>query len=673
MEQNSHAGQNQRTPLRRPIALTLTVVAIALAAFAIGYWLGGTAPPPTATASGQQTELWYCSMHPQKKFPKPGLCPICSMALIPLETTSAQPQSPRELAVSAAAYALMDIETTLVEHQAVQAHIRMVGKVDYDETRLRYITAWVPGRLDRLYVDYTGVPVNKGDHMVLLYSPDLLSAQQELLQALKTVQSSRSSELNLMRQSAESTLSAAREKLRLWGLTPEQTAKIETQAAPADHLTIYAPTGGIVIHKNAQQGMYVQTGTRIYTIADLAVVWVRLDAYEADLMWLRYGQPVEFTTEAYPGQAFTGTIAFVDPVVTEKTRTVKIRVNAANPDLALKPGMFVRAVVHARVASAGRVMEPNLAGKWICPMHPDVIKEHTGLCDICTMPLVTTESLGYVGVTPDLADLPLVVPASAVLVTGERAVVYVQLPNTDQPTFQGRQITLGPRAGDYYLVTQGLQQGDRVVTRGNFKIDAELQIQAKPSMMNPEGAPAPALHQHGQMPPTTQHAQQPVTPLPDPFAQQLRHALDAYLTLQQALANDDAPAAGTAAAGLAQAWSSLDLRSLSPETLTLWNQYAPGLGPLLDQMQQADSLQTLRAPFAAASDALAELLQHVWTGPPTLYLLHCPMAFNNRGANWLQRDNQTRNPYFGASMLQCGSVTTLIPAASSRKDAHHEH
>jgi len=683
MNNNIAPGQNAPAPRRRPLTWTLVTLVLALAALAVGYYLRGLAQPvasPTDTdtpTDQQQAQLWTCSMHPQIKLPKPGLCPICNMDLIPLETPTAQPQHPRELTVSPAAYALMDIQTSLVERKPVDAHIRMVGKVDYDETRLRYITAWVPGRLDRLYVDYTGVPVNKGDHMVLLYSPDLLTAQQELLQALKTAQSARSGQSDLARQSAQSTLAAAREKLRLLGLTPDQIAQIEQQDAPADHLTIYAPTGGIVIHKNAQQGMYVQTGTRIYTIADLSVVWVRLDAYEADLMWLRYGQPVEFTTEAYPGQSFTGTIAFLDPVVTQATRTVKIRVNAPNGDLALKPGMFVRAVVHARVAAAGRVMEPHLAGKWICPMHPDVIKDHTGLCDICTMPLVTTESLGYVGLDPNLAEMPLVVPASAVLATGPRAVVYVQLPDTDQPTFQGRQVTLGPRAGDNYLVTQGLAEGERVVTRGNFKIDAELQIQAHPSMMNPQGAPTPATHQHGQTSPTVQHSPppttaQPAAPLPDPLAQQLLHALDAYLTLQQTLAADDAPAAQTAAASLAQAWSSLDLQALSDDTLALWNKHATGLDTLLDQMHQADSLPAIRSPFAAVSDALADLLRPLWTGPPTLYLIHCPMAFSNRGANWLQRDNHIRNPYFGVSMLTCGSITTTIPAPAP-KDHHHDH
>jgi Cu(I)/Ag(I) efflux system membrane fusion protein len=215
-----------------------------------------------------------------------------------------------------------------------------------------------------------------------------------------------------------------------------------------------------------------------------------------DMMWVRYGQEVEFLTEAYPGQVFKGTISFIDPVLNTKTRTVKLRVNVENPEAKLKPEMFVRAVVRAKIAHGGKVMDKTMAGKWICPMHPDVVKTEVGICDICGMDLVTTESLGYVKVdTPK--EAPLVIPASAPLITGARAVVYVQLPETEKPTYEGREVILGPRAGDYYIVESGLAEGEVVVTNGNFKIDSALQIQAKPSMMNPETEKAPTeYHKH---------------------------------------------------------------------------------------------------------------------------------------------------------------------------------
>ncbi|MGB2795768.1 MAG: efflux RND transporter periplasmic adaptor subunit, partial [Phycisphaerae bacterium] len=458
----------------RVASTVLKWVAVAAAvalAFGGGYlvrWGCAPAPSAPATTDSAATEhatpeptVWTCSMHPQIRRSKPGLCPICGMKLVPVEPhkTEAAPL----LTVSEAAKALMDLETSPVERRFVTAEVRLVGKVEYDETRLAYITAWVPGRLDRLFVDYTGVPVKKGDHLVYLYSPELLSAQEELLQALRAVKSLERSGVDILRETTAATVDAAREKLRLLGLTPEQVAEVERTGKAADHVTIYAPAGGIVVEKNVLEGMYVDTGTRIYTIADLSEVWVKLDAYESDLTWLRYGQKVAFTSVAYPGETFTGTIAFIDPILDEATRTVKLRVNAANPDGKLKPGMFVNALVRSDVATGGRVMAPDLAGKWICPMHPDVVKDAPGSCDICGMPLVTTESLGYVSAAPAEADKPLVIPATAPLVTGTRAVVYVEVPGQDKPTFEGREIVLGSRAGDWYIVREGLAEGERVV------------------------------------------------------------------------------------------------------------------------------------------------------------------------------------------------------------------
>ena len=499
-------GEGKRRAARIVLKWSALAAAI-LAAFAVGYLVRwGCAPAPNAPAKGvsateehahAEPTVWTCSMHPQIRRSKPGLCPICGMKLIPVETGAAEGGGAPRLAVSEEAARLMEVETAPVERRFVTAEVRMVGKVEYDETRLAYITAWVPGRLDRLFVDYTGVPVKKGDHMVYLYSPELLSAQEELIQALEAIKNLERSGIGIVRETAAATVDATREKLRLLGLTPEQIAEVERTGKAADHVTIYAPAGGIVVHKNALEGMYVDTGTRIYTIADLSEVWVKLDAYESDLSWLRYGQKVAFESVAYPGEAFTGTIAFIDPVLDEKTRTVKVRVNAANPDGKLKPGMFVRAVVRSEVATGGRVMAPELTGKWICPMHPGVVKNQAGTCDICGMPLVTAKSLGCVAAEPTDADRPLVIPTSAPLITGTRAVVYVEVPGAAKPTFEGREIVLGPRAGQWYLVREGLAEGERVVIRGNFKIDSALQIQAKPSMMSPEGGgPAPG-HEHG--------------------------------------------------------------------------------------------------------------------------------------------------------------------------------
>jgi len=628
------------------------MVVVLLLAFAAGFVVRGVVrgasprPPhephaqPSAGTSREPT-LWTCSMHPTVKQPKPGKCPICFMDLIPLDQGAAQ-EGERALAVSPAAAKLAEIRTSPVERRFVDVQVRMVGKVAYDESRLAHIAAWVSGRIDRLYVDYTGVPVKAGEHLVYLYSPDLYAAQEELLQALKVVKELRNSELKELRDTAQATVAAAREKLRLLGLTAEQIAQAERTGKAQDHVTIHAPVGGIVVHKNAVEGMYVQTGSRIYTIADLSRVWVKLDAYESDLPWVHYGQQVEFETEATPGRRFAGTVSFINPVLDDRTRTVTVRLNAENPAGLLKPGMFVRAVLRARVADDGRAIAPHLAGKWTCTMHPEVLDDGPGRCRVCQMPLVSTESLGIAG--PDAEPRPpLVVPASAPLITGERALVYVQLPGTERPTFEAREIVLGPRAGDFYVVRAGqLIEGDLVVTQGNFKLDSELQIRAKASMMSAtprSGAPPPAPAKPGRF------------ETPEPFRQQLTALLDAYLAAWRALAADKAADPKP----IADALAVVDMKLLEGKAHEAWIGDQRRLQEAIGVFTRAEDITRQREAFDLLSQALPPALRrfgHLARKPIAEF--RCPMAFNDRGATWLQDSDDLLNPYFGAAMLKCG-------------------
>jgi Cu(I)/Ag(I) efflux system membrane fusion protein len=770
------------------LGVKLAMLPVLALVLVVGFFLGRlggssepTSPEGTAQAETQaKAQAWTCSMHPQIRLPKKGLCPICNMDLIPA-STGEDSGAMRQLTVSENARKLMDIVTAPVERKFVSAVVRMVGKVDYDETRLAYITAWFPGRLDRLYIDYTGVPVKEGDHMFDLYSPELISAQEELLQALEAVKNVQDTQLSVMREMTESTVIAAREKLRLWGLKAEQIEKIERTGKVQDHVTIYAPSGGIVIHKNALERMYVQTGTRIYTIADLSQVWVKMDAYESDLEWLRYGQEVEFTTVSYPGSVFKGTISFIDPILNDRTRSVKIRINVSNADGRLKPGMFVKAAVRANVAAGGRIMEAALAGKWICPMHPEVVKSNPGKCDVCQMPLVTTESLGYASDDPEVAQKPLVIPVSAALVTGTRAIVYVQVPDTDKPTFEGREIVLGPRAGDYYLVRSGLNEGELVVVKGNFKIDSSLQIMAKPSMMTPEGAGGGGMHDHGpktsqgstagqaavELPPLFEYqlkavlaaaenvgaaaAGQDISAIQSTFAavgqaikdidmeqlsghvhmlwmevsmrltndavegaqaktledarriavglsetlkstrskfglvhehametrptinselrDQLARVFERYFAMQKALAGDTSASAAKAANEALDALRGVDMGLLSGEDHDKWMQASTDLQAILTKAGQTEDIKSQREEFYLLSQQMTEVARRFGSalqGP--VYLLHCPMAFDNKGAGWLQLDDQTLNPYFGAQMLQCGGVEEVIGAKAIWKE-----
>jgi len=642
-------------------------------------------------ASQSQTTTWTCAMHPQIRSIKPGNCPICGMELIPVQTKATG--GLRTLTVSPEARALMDIETVPVERNYVTTEIRMVGKADFDETKFGYITAWVAGRLDQLYVDFTGVKVNEGDHMVYIYSEQLYAAQEELLQALRYARQAPATSTRKGIGNID-LVESAREKLRLLGLTQEQIEQLEKQNRPSSHLTIYSPVSGVVIEKLKQEGERVQLGERIYTVADLSLLWVHLDAYEADLPWIRYGQEVTITAEAYPGEEFHGRIAFIQPVLNDKTRTVKVRVNVPNPDGKLKPEMFVHAVVRPQVAMGGRVMDPSLAGKWIGPMHPEIVKDQPGECDICGMPLVRAESLGYVSATADEARPPLVIPYSAALVTGTRAVVYVELPaapsgldtafkavakavkegNTvkirkafadfsqfldrpynqpgtdfarklwndfadrlsqdalrgqraqqledakqifanlqetindlddyfsppNQATFDGREIVLGSRAGDYYIVKHGLHEGELVAARGNFKIDSEIQIQAKPSMMTPEGGGGGGGHagsgtkkkgdgKNGGMKMT----------LPVDFLTQMESLGAAYQQVIVAIEASNIQQINSAFGQLEGALSGVDRNLLSGPPKMLWKEFAMLLGNDaaegrdVDQLRDADRVYVM--------------------------------------------------------------------------------
>ena len=631
---------------------------------------------------------WTCTMHLQIRMPEPGQCPICAMDLIPVPTSTAiDALGARQLRLSPSAQVLASIRTAPVERRFAPVETRMVGKIAVDETQVSYITAWVPGRIDRLYVDYTGVQVAAGDHVAYLYSPELLTAQEELIQALRAEERLGGSGVASIGQTARATVEASREKLRLLGLKREQIARVERERETSDHLTIYAPTGGVVVEKHLSQGAYVQTGTPIYTIADLSRLWLEMAAYESDLAWIHFGQEVEFSTEAYPGESFTGRISFVDPLLDERTRTVRVRVSVSNADNRLKPGMLARATVRAQIAADGRVMDADLAGKWISPMHPEIVRDAPGACDICGMDLVRAEELGYLSFDEVGAEAPLVIPASAPLLTGKRAVVYVAL---GEGLYEGREVVLGPRAGDYYLVREGLREGEQVVVNGAFKIDSALQIRAQPSMMNPQGggalpghnhdgsSPAPDAHEgHGHMDDAKVGGEYGAAAemhvdsddrafvVPATLASDLESVFAAYFAIQQALSKDTLPGAQTGAGALVKALGGVSMATMQGAAHERWMAADAELRQAAGTIRATGDIEVARAAFARLSVALTGVARDFGVGAETVHLFYCPMAFDNEGAAWLQQEATTENPYFGSQMYRCGSRQETFTAAGA--------
>jgi Cu(I)/Ag(I) efflux system membrane fusion protein len=377
-------------------------------------------------ATGEsETQLWTCSMHPQIKMDKPGKCPICGMDLIPLKTTATGDAAiaPDAIQMSKEAIALANIQTTIVSKQNPVKEILLYGTVRADERLSQSQTSHLNGRIEKLFINFTGERVQQGQTIVTIYSPELLSAQQELLEAAR------------MQSVQPVLLQAAREKLRLWKLTNEQIAGIEQSGAVSPYVDIKATTSGIVVSKKVNEGDYINQGTVLFDIADFSQVWIMFDAYESDLPFLNVGDKLEYTLQALPGKTFAGRISFINPIVDPVTRTVKVRVETANPGRQLKPEMYANAIVQSPLKQYGN---------------------------------------------------QLVIPKSAVLWTGKRSIVYVKQPDTETPAFRLRQIELGPSLGEAYVVVSGIEDGDEIVTNGAFTVDASAQLEGKPSMMNEE-------------------------------------------------------------------------------------------------------------------------------------------------------------------------------------------
>ncbi len=562
-----------------------------------------------------QASNWTCSMHPQVKLDEPGQCPICFMDLIPLDHAMGSDRSDQHT-ISAASAKLARIVTTEVREGSAHSAVQLSGKITYDETRVKTISAWFPGRLERLFVDYTGVHVNAGDHLYEIYSPELYSAQEELLLAHR-------------RSPGSSTFNAVKEKTKLLGLSESQVEMILRTNKAQSTIQINSPIAGIVTHKSAIEGKYVRTGEQIYVIADLNKVWLVLEAYEKDLPWLSYGQEIEFTVAGLPGETFSAQISYIDPLVNTKTRSVTVRAVLNNPQGRLKPGMLTEATISVILNAHGQVVSPDLTGKWICPMHPEVIEDRSITCSLCGMDLVPYQNPA-IGET--VASDALLIPSSAVLKTGKRTLVYVELNRDDKHTYELREIVVGPRVGEDYLVLSGLSLGEKVVTQGNFKIDSAMQIAGKQSMMS---ASESELLQD----------------ISTGFKASLSKIYQEYLSLQSSLSADDVEASREGFLKLTEQIAQV------PETPESWKSLSTGFQAKMAHDLKTQSIGELRTSFEYASSLILTLQKtYGHTEEQMLYEVYCPMAFDNKGAAWLQTDRQVRNPYFGASMLSCGEI-----------------
>lgn len=580
-------------------------------------WLffGGSSDQPNSmsehiqeTHTDEQGNIVYtCSMHPNVRESEPGNCPICGMELIPVDNqSSTEEENPYELTMTPAAMKLAEIQTTRVTRDVAVDNIRMPGKVVVDERRISNVTAHFPGRIKELYVDFTGERVEKGQRLASIYSPQLLTAQRELLETARH------------KEQNPSLYQATRRKLKLWELPEEEINRIENSGEVMTEIDIVSPAEGYVLNRNISTQDHVMEGTVMYKIANLSKVWVVFNAYESDLATLDIGNEVSFSVDAYPGETFNAEITYIDPVLDPQSRTANVRAEAHNEDRRLKPQMLAEGIISSRISDG---------------------------------------------------QGQLLIPKSAVLWTGERSVVYVKKPDTERPTFEFREVVLGQRVGDRYVVKSGVSEGEQVVTNGNFKIDSAAQLSGKASMMNrkPDGR-KPAVHDHGSMemkqPNERNSTQEPGSSKTDTTGHQHSEHLDTllkeYLKIKNALANDRLEEAKEHLLSFRDEVRNSTEMTQHPEHIEKHDRHHAAMLESVENAANAGSADTFRKAFAGISEHLTKAVQNQGYDEQELYLQYCPMAINGKGATWLSTTKEIRNPYMGQQMPGCGETKSEI-------------
>lgn len=545
--------------------------------------------------------IWTCSMHPQIRQNEPGACPICGMDLIPLEDEQNEGIDPNAISMSATAMQLANVQTAVVGAMNQAKEVRLNGKIQEDERLVFSQSSHVPGRIENLKVNFTGDYVRKGQVIASVYSPELVTAQEELYEARKVM------------DTQPQLFNAAKEKLKTWKLTNSQIEQILQSGVSTTTFDIQADVSGYVTEKLVNPGDYVQRGQPIYEIADLSRVWVLFDVYESDMGWVKKGDKVEYTVSSIPGETFTGTISFLDPIINPTTRVAKARVATTNSGLKLKPEMFVSGIVQAE------------------------LKKSTDA---------------------------VVVPKSAVMWTGQRSVVYVKSVSDQGLNFQLREVTLGPSLGDSYVIGEGLEIGEEIAIHGTFSIDAAAQLAGKPSMMSPDAGSSESEHNHGamDMSPTYESiaAVERVSGINSTFKAQLTKVYDAYLKMNSAFVDSDAKQVASEAKEVIKALKLVDMALLKGDAHMKWMDQLEVLNSTISAISKTDDIEKQRQAYIQFNLAFYESIKMFGLDNTTAYFQYCPMANDDKGAYWLSSKKDILNPYFGDAMLTCGETKETI-------------
>ena len=574
---------------------TIYIVVAVLVGLLAGYLFFGSPTIDNAAAidmsemsdghdhSGETAEeMWTCSMHPQIMLPEPGDCPICGMDLIPAES-GADGLAMNEIKMTENAMALANVRTTIVgsEMADIENMLSLSGKIMTNEEENAIQASYFDGRIERLNVNYEGQEVRKGQLLATIYAPNLIAAQQELITAAS------------LKASQPSLYKAVRNKLKLWKLSENQINGIEESGEVRENFPIYATVSGTVSEKMASEGDYVKQGQPIVKVSNLDSVWAEFDAYENQISQFKKGQKVKVTSNAYPNKEFDAIVSFIDPVLSTQTRTVTVRATLKNDEAIFKPGMFV-----------------------------------TGKID---------------GLLNIKSSEQLKIPASAVMWTGERSLVYVKT-NPNEPIFEMQEITLGNRIGETFNVVSGLRDGVEIVTNGTFTVDAAAQLQGKKSMMNQDSG--------------EDDAQMPEMKMKIPKAAQdaFIKSLKPYLKMKDAFVDSDAKGASAFAKETLQ-----EIQSI-PETQLgkLEKSHISQIKKMLMAIAENDAIENQRDHFVVLNQNMVPIVINIDGLGQQIFIQKCPMANSNKGAFWISADKEIRNPYYGETMMTCGEVKATL-------------
>lgn len=536
--------------------------------------------------------VYTCSMHPSVRENEPGDCPICGMDLVPVDNAGSEAREDEySMVMTEASAKLAQVQTAPVTRGIPEKELSLPGRIEVDERTLTRVTAYFPGRIQDLKVDFTGAPIRKGDVMATIYSPELISAQRELIEAAR------------QRERNPRLYESSRQKFRLWGFTNAAIDKIIEGGDVQQELEITSPVDGYVLSRNVADLEYVKEGSVLFEVADLSRLWMMMEAYEEDLPWIDTGDEITFHSRSNPGERYSATVSYIDPVVDPETRTAGIRGTLENTSGQLKPGMLVRGALSARMASE-----------------------------------------------------KLMVPASAVLWTGTRSLVYVQDTSAEMPRFEVREVVLGARTGDYYVIEEGLQEGEDVVFHGNFRIDSEFQLADKFSMMNrdPGTGANRAGHDHSNMNMNSESENRGQSQHQGhQHSAHLDILVDEYLNMKNALVSDD----------LEQARESLDTFSeevKSSSEMTSHEEHAAkhashhqAMTTAVNMAENAPDIKAFRSAFKKISAELITAIENQGYDR-VLFKQYCPMY--EGGSEWISTSETIANPFYGSQMHNCGET-----------------